>query len=550
MYLKNKIHPLLQLYAYRQVEIMSLSKLIKNANDPMAEIFEFIEESRNKSSRFGLKDAKKHFSDLERKLGDVQGAINSKNFNKAMNHSLSQTVDSIQLSAEGQALYRDLLARERKNSLNDVEQYSLNKMREFSGTQALNSPVNITTASGINISISNAANGKIIATIEENKVKREIEITGNTLITENKSGQLEIREVNGTTIEGTEGDDVLISLYAHKIKGYGGNDTVVSLNNMLQKVDIDTGSGDDSVITSNLWGANINTGTGNDSISTGNVFLSGIDAGAGNDLVQSKNLVRALVDLGSGDNILIGNNASFSTINAGGGNDIIILNDVSSTTINAGDGDNTIKADDITSSEIYTGMGNDFIEAKNIEGSTITSGAGNDNINAFIIKNSEIYTGDGDDTLNTEYIQDKTKIVMGEGNDVLNAKEIIGGTKQEDNVTIDMGSGNDKIYAEKVENTILSYENGNAKITHSLYIDMGAGKNSLSTINASPAETADSESNNNERTNMVTVYGYLPSAVNTDKDTDDVNAAESSLAESNSDTQQSFIILGRFTSSN
>ena len=484
---------------------MSISQLLRKSDDPLAQLLELLEESRKSLAGKGLKDAKKYFSTLQSKLSEVQSVINRTDFDGAITDSIRRNVDSVQLSAEAQAVYKQLQQGERQNALNDVEKYCLNQMKEFCQTQSLDKPVNITTRLGTEVSLYSSGNGKLMASITQaDGNKQEFEVTSNTLITEDKEGKLIVREVNGVTLSGTDGDDVLINLYAHKVKGYGGNDHIVSLNNMLQAVDLDTGDGDDTVTSGNLWDANISAGDGNDQISIGNAFLSSIDAGAGNDNVKAQNLVQVLVELGEGDDSLEAENVFLSSIDAGNGNNKLLLENVVGSSIVSGDGDDDITVNNIVESTVSTGGGNDNIVAKNMRDLVINTGSGDDSVQAVTIDGGIIDTGDGNDFIKGNAITGQTRITTGEGNDIIQAMEItgsqtfLGDGAALNSISIDMGNGNNAlVVGNRINNASIQFGDGDDTIqadnigsgltgdsrAHSVYIEMGKGNNSLTVDN-------------------------------------------------------------------
>jgi Ca2+-binding RTX toxin-like protein len=144
-----------------------------------------------------------------------------------------------------------------------------------------------------------------------------------------------VRGAGNDTINGTEGDDVIVDAGgSNTINGRGGNDVICS-------------------------------GSGNDVI----------DAGAGNDLVVDKGGSNTVAGGGGNDQVTAG--TGNDTIHGGAGDD----------TISAGNGNNALNTGD-GNDRITTGSGNDKVD----------SGTGNDTIQAGD-GNNTVTAGSGDDTI-------------------------------------------------------------------------------------------------------------------------------------------------------
>jgi alpha-tubulin suppressor-like RCC1 family protein/PKD repeat protein len=157
-----------------------------------------------------------------------------------------------------------------------------------------------------------------------------------------------VRGTGNDTINGTEGDDVIVDTGgSNTINGRGGNDVICSGSGNDA---IDAGSGNDLVV--DKGGSNtVAGGGGNDQITAGN-GNDAIDSGTGDDTIGAGNGNNTLVTGDGSDRITTG--SGNDKIDSGAGND----------TIQAGDGNNTVTA----------GSGDD----------TITAGSGSDSVDGGI----------------------------------------------------------------------------------------------------------------------------------------------------------------------
>jgi Ca2+-binding RTX toxin-like protein len=279
-------------------------------------------------------------------------------------------------------------------------------------------------------------------------------------------------------------------------------------SNALNVALIETGSGNDTITTSNTastvtTGAGQDTitgGDGNDSINAG-ADIDDIDGGAGNDEIYA----------GSGDDLVSG----------GAGNDTIYGED-GADTIDAGDGDNIVEGGDgndtITAgageSDIDGGAGQDTITSSAT--GVVHGGTGNDTIEAlisFTLNSLDVYGDDGDDVINASSTDGSITVYGGDGNDEilsqLGTNTIYGGAGNDiitlgtllvdatdttaygndgndtivvigDDNTVDAGSGTNTIQITGTGNKIV-FEGGNTTVTLSgttadTIIDFGSGE--------------------------------------------------------------------------
>ncbi|BAZ50193.1 hemolysin-type calcium-binding protein [Nostoc sp. NIES-4103] len=208
----------------------------------------------------------------------------------------------------------------------------------------------------------------------------------------------------------------------------------------IERLSVETYTGNDTINVSAATYANVQTNAGNDSITTGggNDYLAG---GNGNDTLTS----------GAGDDY-ISDGYGVDTIVAGTGNDRLDL-DISSATTNltvtytsttSGTVSNGTTFRDIDRLYLTTGIGNDNINVTAANFASVNGGVGNDTITTGI--GDDTLTGDdGNDSLNSGAGDDN--LYGGYGNDTLNARAgndyLSGGAG---NDSLSAGAGNDSLY--------------------------------------------------------------------------------------------------------
>lgn len=131
-----------------------------------------------------------------------------------------------------------------------------------------------------------------------------------------------------------------------------GNDSVYIAATIKQPLHINTGAGDDTVVTSSGF-AEVYTGPGNDRVMTGD-GRTYIETGDGDDVVNANGSGAMTVYTGKGDDFVRGG-AGRCYIETGEGNDIAIGGEQHSI-ISGGDGDDLLHAGQGTNA-LYTGLG-------------------------------------------------------------------------------------------------------------------------------------------------------------------------------------------------
>lgn len=270
------------------------------------------------------------------------------------------------------------------------------------------------------------------------------------------------------SLEGSNGDDILVNINKSVVNAGEGNDTVF---NFSENTIIEGGDGDDKIFlpghsedvivntgkgSNTVYGGQVNnaiinaqgnndkieayslhgtniTGTGTLAVNAktlresnlqsagdfsaniGCVFKTRIQVGEEND--QTSNLQNPYARLQAKANIVIsGFDDSFLT--TVGGDSSITMNSASNSFISTGGGGDTIRITTANNSSISTGGGNDTLRINHSEGSTIDMGDGNDTLVAIGSQGSKISMGNGDDVLVANSVGAST-LDTGEGNDTL-----------------------------------------------------------------------------------------------------------------------------------
>lgn len=308
-----------------------------------------------------------------------------------------------------------------------------------------------------------------------------------------------------TPLSGGAGDDTIIVSGDQRggtIDAGDGNDTVMIAGNVMDGA-VSMGDGNDTLQTGAVFGGNISMGDGNDALQAGSVYGGNITMGDGNDTLQATALsgyTGLNVDTGEGNDSIITKTIGGGQVNltTGKGNDrinaaIIGLAD-GQVNIDTGSGNDMIDASYISLGSgqvnIDIGDGNDSVHASWIglaigggdSQVNIASGRGNDSVSASWIGTGinggrsqvNIDTGDGNDSVHSSWIgtginggKTQVNIDTGDGNDSVGSSWIgfeAGGSSQ---VNIDTGSGNDVVRA----SWIASSFSGSTPVN----INMGSG---------------------------------------------------------------------------
>ncbi len=295
-----------------------------------------------------------------------------------------------------------------------------------------------------------------------------------------------------STLLGGDGNDTM-GTYKN---GYSGGKLTYSLGGANSKMD--GGTGDDFIETNaeyvsmsggagadtiRTWGISgtILGGDGDDSIiNARNSSLKGynfIDGGAGNDFISSEVFIGDYTTIdGGADNDTIETRGSWASISGGAGNDSILSTGSSmEVTINPGGGNDTVTFASVRSQliEYATGDGNDLIQGFNSL-TTLQIDGGTGTYSQTVSGSDVIVTvGDGKITLSgaasldainiSGFKVDDKLITLSEGDDnYFTRSSTLSGA------TINALGGNDSVY------------NG---VAESLYVDMGAGNDTISNAN-------------------------------------------------------------------
>lgn len=200
----------------------------------------------------------------------------------------------------------------------------------------------------------------------------------------------------------------------------------------VERLNLQTGSGNDIIDASGFQFANIRAGLGNDQVTTGsgNDQISG---GAGRDHILSgdgDDLVRGgigddFADGGNGNDKLSGNEGN-DTLNGGRGKDSLSGDD-GDDTLNGGDGNDVLRGGPGTDT-LFGGAGDDYLVNYGADGDTMVGGAGNDTFSAG--SQDSVYAGywfqmsggAGDDTFSIYSDGGFGSIDGGEGIDALSVQ--------------------------------------------------------------------------------------------------------------------------------
>lgn len=245
-------------------------------------------------------------------------------------------------------------------------------------------------------------------------------------ITELENGEYEIVPLGEgeSILNGTDGDDIIITRSASSVLAGGGDDTIFA-----------------------MWGEGGGTydgGAGNDQFilaaTSKNVTIFG---GSGDDSVRSSFVVEgANIDLGDGANSFDANLVFNSIVKGGDGNNTVNANWYTGGEIAFGGGQNAVAAQGVLShTSLDLGNGNNTVSAHTIMSSSVNTGDGNNRLAFQMAVNSDISTGDGKNGLFIG-ISNGSRIAMGNGGNQI----YIGGITPDGKTNINLGDGDDSVY--------------------------------------------------------------------------------------------------------
>ena len=461
------------------------------------------EDSKTESKAYTI-----NISDAGRQaLGRTQGAPNS---SSSENNSGSFTF----ASAQNYDADNSNTAKRTGNTNSVKGQKNPNDVDKTENTQNAMNAGTLASGATVNVYTEKYADGdkKIPGTSEKtmaeithkNGTVETIALTANTVISEDASGQLIVKEVPKTQeavgmnpdgspimkdapmhLQGTDGDDVIINIFegTESIQGGTGNDTVISFHDVAS---IDLGEGNNVLQAMGGNYANVVAGNGNNLIDAtkANSYFESISFGDGNNRASIDSA--ATINMGDGANII---NAALvsNELNVGSGNNNI---DIKSLTgkINTGSGNNNIDISSmLADSEVSLGTGNNNVDVTNmLEGSRITSNspeaeAGTQEVNARNMTGADINLGSGNNTVSVDKMENSS-LKTGNGDNELSVKEM-------NNSQLDTGDGDSRINIETMFKSSLNAGTGN----NAFYMD----SLSESTINIKKNEKDDPERGKN-----------------------------------------------------
>lgn len=308
---------------------------------------------------------------------------------------------------------------------------------------------------------------------------------------EETSGNDIIIGVLGSTLNGGDGDDTLISLdtatFSGNVADHGHGETVlvggdgddrIYIDPSMSKVTVDAGDGDDLVDARGgaLVDSVIRTGDGDDTVRLWNTVSTSIETGDGDDHVRiGSGTLGGDIDTGDGDDLLeagtdIADGGFMGTdIRTGDGNDTVRAHGFVGGELDTGDGDDTVSLDFSVYGRMRTGSGNDSVQAREFTWSSMDMGDGDDTfrfdtanysrirmgngddvVSAGSLVHSELDAGDGDDRMTFRNFVENATIRAGQGDDVFLANGDLFRT------VLDMGQGEDEmhIHGRRVESEI------------------------------------------------------------------------------------------------
>lgn len=313
------------------------------------------------------------------------------------------------------------------------------------GSTRFESGMHTTTKNGTVIGVYTAplndesTHTKYVQITQPSGVQAQLVLSENMKITEHEDGSLSVLygdshkkmtiHQDGTTttsidaedsFSGTSGDDILINLNGSTVDGKEGDDIIF---NLADDVQILGGEGDDRILApGKVNNMNLDSGTGNDSIHVGIATNSTITAGEGDNSLYVYKAFKSQITAGEGNNkavfdeirensnVMFGNgnnsiytrmlgNALFrdgeyssaSQITVGSGNNTVSVNQIAYSAVKFGNGDNVFKFNSMHAASVYEGNNTRWekmeekksVEEKKLPQIDFTFGAPKENIHVL-----------------------------------------------------------------------------------------------------------------------------------------------------------------------
>lgn len=195
------------------------------------------------------------------------------------------------------------------------------------------------------------------------------------------------------SIVGTTGDDIIINLNGSFVDGKEGDDSIF---NLADNVTILGGSGNDSIfVPGTIANATIDTGEGNDTVAGDRINNSSIDLGAGDNEIAIRSIHETQVSIKDGNNgVYLGSVMSNSSVEIGDGNSNIYINTINngsfgpqkfenSSIVNVSDGNNVIHVDNISFSTLNIGSGTNEVHLTSSHSGIMNIGVNSYRVNAI-----------------------------------------------------------------------------------------------------------------------------------------------------------------------
>lgn len=275
---------------------------------------------------------------------------------------------------------------------------------------------------------------------------------------------------SGSNISTGNGNN-LVFVYGDNtsIQGGSGNDDIRIAAN-LSNVKIDTGSGDDTVSGSRVYGLELNLNEGSNTVSfSASVVGGSITTGDGSNNLTISTASDVAVSLGDGQNTYTGGYlTNNSSLTIGDGDNTVNVRQVgatetyrsagSSATITLGNGDNNVEIYGMhNGSQVAAANGNNSINIYEIEtGSALELGNGNNNINIYELENGSTATiGNGNNNVKFYGIESGSSVSLGNGSNRAKVYQV------EENSFLNFGSGNNALQLYDLYDSMLSMGSGN-----------------------------------------------------------------------------------------
>jgi len=210
--------------------------------------------------------------------------------------------------------------------------------KAITGEITFSETLTASTPGGLQVSVTPGDGSYDVVVSRDGKKLSQFTSSNDVRITEKEDGSFVVTRFSDATLNGTAGDDIIISRIAARVNGGEGNDIIFALGNGEYHGD----SGNDSILLGPASGASVFAGDGDDAVIGNRINDAAIDLGEGNNMFRAAQVRQSTVRAGNGANELDVMRFLKSGVSLGDGNNNLAIKVLEGSTMRLGHGDNSV----------------------------------------------------------------------------------------------------------------------------------------------------------------------------------------------------------------